>query len=177
MKIKDYIKKVKRKPDTLHKMLAQLEKMKKFNVGDIINIKDREGVSYKYMYEDIVSDVNIKFKVVYVDILGYPHIQELLQDNKPSNIIPMLSYFEEDISEVYYNDVKVDDVFIYDEDFLNGLVLSIPIEDSLKDRFKDEDDRMMHLALEWHRIHNYNKSLKLNASKIKKLKKWRNNLE
>jgi len=129
-KVKNYMKdRNKYIGDEFYPNLAiQLEKLKKFSVGDILHLYDYDawgGEEYKLRtYSG--SDYPCKHKVIGIDKLGFPHIAEIMTTGHISDYIsPLVEHIECGIDDLSIEGVAVDNMIKLDPDFLDATIMGI----------------------------------------------------
>ena len=115
-------------------MFEAVQYLRQFSINDIVNLRsigyDRhKGGSYAektyYYYNNAVTNVEKKYRVVYVDTNGLPHISLIEPDGKKSCIIEVIT----EIEEMAYDDgffdrkIKIQDIIAHDPDFIDAAIL------------------------------------------------------
>jgi len=183
--LKAYIKKVNKNPGDFTRIHKEINKVSKFKVGDIVNLAylnyDSNEPTYiheAYTYNNIKTDVKVKYKVVYTDEANIPHIQKIKQNGEFGNITSILSnmciWDELDDFNTDFNKA-----FTYDEDFIDSTIFDCEYNPliSIEASKIDAENKGRILVEEWYRIHAYNKSLRLHSGSKEKIKQLRDKLK
>jgi hypothetical protein len=134
--------------DFLSRIQDNIEALKSFSVGDIINIREwdswDDGMAetfncYEWDYD--MTDVPIKYKIVYVDSKGFPHYVELSAHNEWSTYIRSLAGDYEDMigDGCYVDEFDISKAYVLDPDFLDSTIFQIDYDPLAKFREVTED--------------------------------------
>lgn len=107
-------------------LLDSLEYIKSFEVNDIVKFRHcewREGFkSGKYYFNGEPTEVDLRYKVVYVDSRGFPHISVIREDGSIAdfaiNVLEQLNNYVYDVS-----DFNVRNLIEHDPDFIDAAIL------------------------------------------------------
>ncbi len=113
------------------KKVKQMDKLKQFSVGDVINVRDYDGEDYEieyYWYENNETEVEIKHAVVYVDSEGFPHYVTIEADGSlrtyaSSALADMEETIDECAAVISGEDYDVTKSIFLDPDFIDATIL------------------------------------------------------